>query len=66
MEDFIQENNHLPNVPSSEEIVKDGGIDVSSMMAKQMEKIEELTLYIIEQNKKLEKLQAQVNKLQNN
>ena len=66
VEDFIQENNHLPNVPSSEEIVKDGGIDVSSMMAKQMEKIEELTLYIIEQNKKLEKLQAQVNKLQNN
>ena len=64
VEDFIQENNHLPNVPSSEEIVKDGGIDVSSMMVKQMEKIEELTLYIIKQQKEIDEMKSILIKLQ--
>lgn len=56
---FINENKHLPGVPSADELVKDGGIDVNTMMAKQMEKIEELTLYIIEMNKKIEKLEKE-------
>jgi hypothetical protein len=52
---FIKENNHLPGVPSAEEVVKDG-IDVAAMDAKLLEKIEELTLYIIDLKNEVEKL----------
>ncbi len=61
VESFIQANKHLPEVPSAQALVDDGGVDVQSMMAKQMQKIEELTLYLIAQNKKIEALEAQVN-----
>jgi hypothetical protein len=61
VETFIKNNNHLPGVPSAQQLVNDGGVDVSSMLAKQMEKIEELTLYIIEMNKKIEKLEKENN-----
>jgi len=53
VEEFINKNNHLPGVDSAEDLAKNG-LDLSEMQAKQMEKIEELTLYIIEQNKTLE------------
>jgi len=53
VEEFINKNNHLPGVDSAEDLAKNG-LDLSVMQAKQMEKIEELTLYIIEQNKTLE------------
>jgi hypothetical protein len=53
VENFVKQNNHLPNVPSAQEVV-DQGIDIAKMDAKLLEKIEELTLYIIEQNKKIE------------
>lgn len=63
VESFIHTNKHLPGMPSAGVLVKEGGIDVNQMFAKQMEKIEELTLYIIEMNKKLEKLEKENNKL---
>ncbi len=47
---YIETNNHLPDVPSGAEI-EQGGIAVSEMLAKQMQKIEELTLYVIELEK---------------
>ena len=56
LEAFIKDNKHLPNVPSANEVVK-SGIDVAKMDAKLLEKIEELTLYIIEQNKRIEALE---------
>ncbi len=65
VETFIQTNKHLPGVPSAETLVQQGGIDMNAMFAKQMEKIEELTLYIITLNKKLEQLEATVQQ-QNN
>ena len=58
VEEFIQENDHLPNVPSADEITETG-IDMAEMAAKQMEKIEELTLYLIEANKRIEKLEKE-------
>ncbi len=54
VEEFIQENNHLPNVPSEKE-VKDKGINLGEMDAILLQKIEELTLYTIEQQKLIEK-----------
>jgi hypothetical protein len=56
---FIKQNKHLPGIPSAEDIVKDGGIDVNQMFAKQMEKIEELTLHLIEMNKRLNLLEKE-------
>jgi hypothetical protein len=59
LEVFLKENKHLPNVPSAAEVTKEG-IDVATMDAKLLEKIEELSLYIIEQNKRIEALEQKV------
>jgi hypothetical protein len=64
IEKYINQNHHLPNIPSAQE-VSDKGIDVGAMNTKMMEKIEELTLYLIEQNKKLEALEKKNTELEN-
>jgi len=64
VESFIEENNHLPDIPSEQE-VKDKGINLGDMDAKLLQKIEELTLYMIEANKKINELSNEVNKLKN-
>lgn len=61
VEQHIEENGHLPNIPSTEEVLKNG-INLAEMNTKLLEKIEELTLYSIEQNKQIKKLQNE-NKL---
>jgi hypothetical protein len=60
---FIQKNKHLPDVPSQVEIQKNG-LNIGEMQKIQMQKIEELTLYIIEQNKRIENLEKQITALQ--
>ncbi|MGE8525618.1 cell wall anchor protein [Chryseobacterium rhizosphaerae] len=69
VEKHIAEKGHLPNIPSAADVIKNG-INVAEMNTKFLEKIEELTLYSIEQNKllksqseKIEKLEQQVQKL---
>lgn len=64
VEAFVKANKHLPEVPSAQELVDGGGIDVNQMLAKQMQKIEELTLYVIELNKQNEALKAKVEALE--
>lgn len=61
VEKFIQQNNHLPNIPSAKE-VEEKGLSVGDMQKRMMEKIEELTLYVIEQQKEIEKLKSAQNK----
>jgi hypothetical protein len=58
VEKYITINKHLPNVPSAEEVAKEG-IDMAKMDAKLLEKIEELTLYVIQLNKKIERLEKE-------
>ena len=53
----IQTYGHLPNIPSATE-VKENGVSLVEMQVKMLEKIEELTLYIIELNKEIEHLKA--------
>ena len=53
VEQFIQQNKHLPNVPSGEDVKRDG-LDLGDQQAVLLRKIEEMTLYIIDQNKQLE------------
>lgn len=62
VEQFINDNGHLPNVPSAEQ-VKEEGIELGEMAKIQQEKIEELTLYIIEQNKINEKQSREIEEL---
>jgi hypothetical protein len=47
VESYIKEHKRLPDMPSAKE-VDQKGISVAEMLAKQMQKIEELTLYMIE------------------
>lgn len=62
IEAFTKENMHLPNVPSSQEIKKNG-LHLKEMTNILLQKIEELTLYVIEQNKQLKVQQKQINML---
>ncbi len=62
VEQFIKDNKHLPNVPSAKEVA-DSGIELGEMTKIQQEKIEELTLYIIEQNKINKKQQEEIDEL---
>lgn len=63
VEAFVKEHRHLPNVPSAEEVVKDG-IDVATMDAKLLEKIEELTLYMLQLKQENEALKARIESLE--
>ena len=62
LEQYIKQNNRLPEIPSTRE-VQENGIDLGDMQAKLLLKIEELTLYILQQNRQLRELQNQINEL---
>jgi len=53
VEQFIQKNGHLPNIPSADEVAQ-SGFETGAMNAKLLEKIEELTLHMIDLDKKVE------------
>jgi hypothetical protein len=59
VESFIKENKHLPDVPSAK-TVQERGAHVAELMTKMMQKIEELTLYSIQQQKEIEALKKRV------
>ncbi len=63
LENFVKQNQHLPEVPSAKE-VEQKGINVGEWNITMLKKIEELTLYVIEQNKQIEELKTKVNTLQ--
>jgi hypothetical protein len=63
LEQSINKNKHLPNIPSAAEVEKDG-ISLGDMNKRLMEKVEELTLYIIDLNKKNNALAEKVQKLE--
>ncbi len=60
-EEFIGKYKHLPNVPSATEVVEKG-VAVDVMVSKLLEKVEELTLHVIRQEKEIEVLRKQVKK----
>ena len=57
IEKFILQNKHLPNIPSAAEVEKNG-IEVGDMQKRMMEKIEELTLYVIQLEKQVNELKG--------
>lgn len=56
---YIKENKHLPEIASADEMKKDG-INLSEMNIKLLQKIEEMTLYMIQQNKSIEELKQEI------
>jgi hypothetical protein len=60
---FINKHGHLPNVPKASEITENG-INLGNMAKVTMEKVEELTLYLIQQQELLEKQQKQLEQQQ--
>lgn len=63
LETYIKQHQHLPDVPSADEVSKNG-IDLGDNQAVLLKKIEELTLYVIELNKKNEELQKRLTKVE--
>ena len=60
LKSFIEKNHHLPNIPSQKEVKEAGGISVGEMNAKLLEKLEELTLYLIEEDEKIDALRDEL------
>jgi len=58
VESFIKENKHLPNVKSADQINLEGKINVEEQLISLLEKVEELTLYTIDQQKEIKDLRA--------
>ena len=59
---FIQENKHLPEIQSAQEM-QENGVSVSELQTKLLQKIEELTLYLIEQEQTIQELRQEVEQL---
>jgi len=69
LEKYIKTNKHLPDVPSEKEVIENG-LSLGQSDAVLLQKIEELTLYLIEQNKevkseklKVESLESEIKRL---
>ncbi len=62
LEQYIAQNKHLPEIPKEDE-VQEKGINLGEMNAKLLQKIEELTLYVIDLNKRMKKLEHENTKL---
>jgi len=60
LEKFIKTNRHLPGIPNAEDVANNG-IELGDMQARMLQKIEELTLYIIELKKENEEIKKMVN-----
>lgn len=59
LEAFLKQNHHLPEIPSAQKL-KEDGLELKKMNLLLLQKIEELTLYTIEQQKQLDALQDQI------
>lgn len=59
---YIKANSHLPGIPSAAEVEKNG-VDLGLNQARLLEKIEQLTLYVIDLKKENEEIKAQLNEL---
>jgi hypothetical protein len=62
---FIKENKHLPEIPSAAEIEKKEGVNLGEMQIKLLQKIEELTLYVIQQQETIDELKTEMNLFKN-
>jgi hypothetical protein len=59
VETFINQHKHLPNIPSQEEMIENG-VDIGEMNVLLLEKIEQLMLYTIQQQKEIDELKKKI------
>lgn len=59
VEAYIERNGHLPEIPSANEVMRNG-ISVAETSARLLQKVEELTLYVIEQQKQNDEQNAEI------
>jgi len=64
VEAFVKENKHLPEIPSAKQMEAEG-VNVAEMNKLLLQKVEELTLYVIEQEKEISTLKANEKKIVN-
>jgi hypothetical protein len=57
LKQYIHENKHLPNVTSAEDVEKNGGYNLNELVIQMLEKLEEQTLYIIQLEDRIAKLE---------
>ena len=62
---FIAENKHLPEIQSAQEM-QENGVSVSELQTKLLQKIEELTIYILQQEERIKKQEIRIDALENN
>ena len=62
--EYIQENKHLPEIQSSDEM-KENGVNMGNFQIQLLQKIEELTLYIIKQEEKISQQEKRIQELEN-
>ena len=61
VQEFINKNGHLPNIPSAKDMNEEG-VKLKEMNLKLLEKIEELTLYVLKQDERINILEGQISK----
>ncbi|TRX58738.1 fibronectin type III domain-containing protein [Fulvivirga sp. M361] len=61
LEAYLRKNRHLPHIPSADEVATQG-VELGVINVKLLEKIEELTLYMIELKKEIDELKEQLDK----
>lgn len=64
LEKSIRQNKHLPNIPSAADVTAEKGIELGEMNRKLLEKVEELTLYIIQLKKENNSLEQRLNNIE--
>jgi hypothetical protein len=63
LENYLKLNHHLPGIASANEMESGDGVELGKMNNKLLQKVEELTLYTIQLEKRLDDMQAQITKL---
>jgi hypothetical protein len=62
LREFIAQNHHLPDIPNEAKVLADG-IELGEMNGRLLKKIEELTLYLLEQDRKINSLQTELQQI---
>ena len=60
LEDYIEKERHLPGIPSAEDVRREGKINMTDLQLRLLEKIEQLTLYTLEQHQQIQALESRV------
>ena len=61
---YIDKHHHLPEIKSVDEVLDAGSVDISELQIQLLKKVEELTLYTLQQEEKISKLETLIIELQ--